>query len=295
MNGGKVFPVCQAKAAICILCSVVFLFRAPARAEAATVTNYLNYPSPYSIAINVGDAVVWVNPYALTNIVESYGGEWKSPPLISGDSFSFTFTNAGFYAYKTRSDSPGFGAGTVTVVAWTDAPPAVTINTPVDGSVVGYGFLLQASVTNTEDPAQIEYFANGNLIRTATNAPYGVWWGSTPQVGCALVAKATDRQGRVTWSQPVNVTGGRLFDIWGPRLLPTGELLFFYNAFATQTSGYLSASDSPIFTNNACALYNYMNLGWVGQPGVFVDESVRGGAVPRRFYTVIWGQGGACP
>lgn len=302
MNGGKDFRVCQAKAAICILCSAVFLFCPfcpPERAEATTVTNYLNYPwSQYSIAVNVGDTVVWVNQwpqYAGTNYVESYGCEWKSPPLSPGDSFSFTFTNAGFCAYRTRVVyRPDPTAGTVTVVAWTGAPPAVTINTPVDGSVVLWS-LVQASVTNTEDLAQIEYFANSDLIGTATNSPYGVWWNPAQQGQHMLVAKATDRQGRVTWSQPVNVTRGRGFDIWGPRLLPTGEMLFFYNAVPTQTSGYIVASDSPIFTNNVCSSYNYMNLGAVSLPGVFVDESVRGAAVLRRFYTVIPGHGGSCP
>ncbi len=288
MKGGK------DKAAICILFSAIFLFGLPERAETSTITNDLHYGSwLYSLAVNAGDTVVWVNQWpqnAGTNYVESYGGEWKSPALNSGDSFSFTFTNAGFFAYRTKA-----GAGTITVVAWTGAPPALTINTPVDGSVFSWswGTWVQASVPNPEDLAQIEYFANSNLIGTATNSPYGVGWRPAQQDQYTFVAKATDRQGGVTWSQPVNVTGrgGSPFYVWGPRLLPTGEMLFFYNAVSTAIPGYLASSDSPRFPYNVCSANNYTNsnLGWVRQPGVFVDESVRGGAVQRRFYAVIPG------
>ncbi len=294
----------RTKAGTCVLCWAVFLLRLPDVAGATTVTNYLGmrgwldgrFSPQYSLAVNVGDTVVWVNQPILgwppTNYVESYGGEWKSPPMKLGESFSFTFINAGFYAYRMADDSdPRFG--TVTVNTWTDAPPAVTINAPVDGSVI-LGGLVQASATNAENLEQIQFFANSDFIGSATNAPFAVMW-DAPQGHYVLLAKAIDRQGGITWSLPVNVTVGGLFQISGARLLPTGEMLFFYNAISYQTSGYISASDGPVFTNNACFLYNYLYLGRADCPGVFVDESVRGGGVQRRFYKVIHGSGGSCP
>jgi len=296
MNGKKFSLVYPTRAAISVLCSAVFLFRPPTQTQATTVTNYLNYNygwPQYSIAVNVGDTVVWVNQWT-TNSVESYGGEWKSPFLNSGDSFSFTFTNAGFYAYRTLANTPSPTVGTVTVLAWTGAPPAVTINTPVDGSAVGLSQLVQASVTNMEALAQIEYFSNSVLIGTVTNAPYWLWWGSSQTGQSVLIAKATDRQGRVTSSPPITViTGGGRggFGVWGPRLLPTGEMLFFYNADNTGVPGYVSSSDSPYFPYNVCFSGNYTNsnLGWVRWPGVFVDEGVRISVAPRRFYAVVPG------
>jgi Bacterial Ig domain len=159
---------------------------------------------------NAAHTVWWVNQqdpfYYGTNYTESYGGEWKSPPLNLGDSFSFTFTNAGFYAYRTGTMG-GYNnlqPGTVTVQAWTDAPPAVTINTPVSGAIlsdIGPG-LIQASVTNVEGVAEMQFFANSTLIGTATNAPYAILWRSGPPQGqYVLLAKATDRQGGVTCGQ----------------------------------------------------------------------------------------------
>jgi plastocyanin len=300
----------QAKTAVAMICGAICLLAPPERAKAATITNYVTaqYWPQYSIAVNVGDTVVWVNQLwtwlVPTNYIESYGGEWKSPPMKQGDSFSFTFTNAGFYAYRTgRSQSIGSWAGTVTVMPWTDAPPAITINVPVDGSYVSDG-VLQASVTNTEDITQIEYYDNSQFIGMGTNSPYRVtWWvafsawsnGQWVAGQHVFTARATDRQGRVTWSKPVTTTTTPAWGAWGAKLLPTGELLFFYNAQPRSNPGYISASDSPIFTNNACFFYNYLFLGSVSSPGAFVDESVREAAVQRRFYTVIPGMGGACP
>jgi hypothetical protein len=292
----------KVEATIWGFCLPVWLLVLLGQSEATTITNYLNgnwNRWQYSLAVYAGDTVVWVNQWpqvAGTNYVESYGGEWKSPPLNSGDSFSFTFSNAGFFAYRTADTNR---PGTVTVLAWTDAPPALAINTPVDGTVLAldWGTWVQASATNTADLARIEYFANSDLIGTVTNSPYEIWWGPTLQVEYVLMAKATDRQGRVTWSPPVSVVGGPQFGVWGPRLLPTGEMLFFYHAVPEQMAGCLSASDSPSFPENVCFSSNYTNVHLfdVSLPGVFVDESVRGGAVPRRFYAVVPATGGSCP
>ncbi len=150
------------------------------RTGATTLTNelFLGW-TQYSVALNAGDTMVWVNqPSASTdsNYLASYGGEWQSPPLAPSDSFAFTFTNAGFYAYRTGMIwKPGLvRCGTVTVYAWSGAPPAVTMNMPVDGATVPSHIVVQASVPNEQDLAQIDFFSNGSLIGTATNAPYTV-------------------------------------------------------------------------------------------------------------------------
>jgi hypothetical protein len=136
-------------------------------------------------------------------------------------------------------------------------------------------------VTNAETLAQIEYYANSNLIGSSSNAPYWFLWEGLVQQGpYVLAAKATDRQGGVTWSKPVNVAIGPTFWVWGPRVLPTGELLFHYNAFPLDGLIWLAYLDSPVTTNST----------WLatldGTPGIFVDESVRGSGVPARFYVI---------
>src|SRR5437899_6875985 len=265
--------------------------------QAATLTNYLN-DSPYwlyhSLVVNVGDTIVWVNQQDVhlgTNYIESFGGEFKSPLMNTGDSFSFRFTNAGFYAYRTglqkSHPTPGAEAtvGTITVNAWTGSPPAVTLNAPLNGSVLSLDmWLVQASATNADNLAQIDYFANSSLIGTATNPPFIIQWGvpyqSEPYLTYTITAKATDPQGAATWSEPVNITVAKNEVLWGPQVLPTGELLFHYNG--SIFTDFIVASDSLMFTNNA-------QLAGFEHSGVFIDEAVRGGGFAERFYKIVYG------
>jgi len=286
----------KAKRMVCALCLGLPLLGMAHRAAAATITNYLHFTwnqwQGYYLAVNVGDTVVWFNDltWASPNSVESYGGEWKSPPLYVGDSFSFTFTNSGFYAYRTGFDDPRALSGAITVAAWTNEPPAVTINVPADGSVLSHlSFpLVQASVTNTDGIAEIQYFANGDLIGIGVSPPYGVPWTNLIDVApgqCVLLAKAVDRQGKAMLSPPVNVlvAPGGVPDLvlWGPRTLPGGKLLFFYNAYPFLKHNAITCSDSIAFSNptwNAAVWHS----------GVFVDD-LPASAGQCRFYRLTGG------
>jgi Bacterial Ig domain len=179
-------------------------------------------------------------------------------------------------------------AGTVTVLAWTGAPPAVAINMPVDGTTVPGGAWVQASATNTADLVSIEFYANSDFIGVATNSPYGVWWGASLQAQYILTAKATNREGEVTWSPSVRANVGPQNGVWGPRRLPTGEMLFFFSVVPYEAGAYLAASDTPSSLRFSCSGgYTNIHLVEVSSQGAFVDESVRGGAVPRRFYAAV--------
>ena len=249
------------------------------------LTNYLRRPwLQFSVQVNVGDSVVWVNQEPLfegTNYVRSYGGEFESPLLYPDDTFSFTFTNAGFYAYHTGAD-PAYAppAGTITVNALTGAPPEVMINVPVEGFVLpSFGGLVQATVSNADNIAEVDYFANGSLIGVATNAVYGIYWPGGQAGSVTLLAKAIDRQGGMTWSPPVNVTvAASSIGVWGSQLLPTGEMLLHYHARVAGIIYLLVYSGEPSFTNR-------MPVKLVDYPGIWVDEAARLGT-PRRFYHI---------
>lgn len=55
--------------------------------------------SPQSLQVANGDTVTWTNSDALAHSVKSTAGFFDSPTLGSGQSFSFTFTQQGSYAY----------------------------------------------------------------------------------------------------------------------------------------------------------------------------------------------------
>ncbi len=276
----------------------LLLLGVPNHGTAATITNYVGDGwAQYWFNVNAGDTVVWVNEQPLylgTNFVESYGGEWSSPPMVNlGDSFSFTFTNAGFYAYRTGAigwDGTKGLPGVVTVNAWTGAPPAVTILTPLDGSFSLAGpQVLQAWVTNTANITEIQYFAGTNLMGIGTagaSPPFAVWgpWPYLPQGKYALVAKAIGKAGLVTSSQPITITIVPYYAVWGPRRLPTGEMLLFYDATEVKLniSMFVMGFDS-LQSSNAVVKVP------VASPGVFVDETVRGAPASQRFYRTGFG------
>jgi plastocyanin len=281
----------EAKGRIRAILVVLALARLPGGAAGATITNNLVSASPwqqYALAVNAGDTVVWVNQHPAdqgSNYVESCGGDWKSPMLNTGDSFAYAFTNAGFYAYRTGSGVAFYG--TVTVNASRIASPSVTINTPVDGSILlsGVPGLVQASVANMQPLAEIEYFAGAaggtNSIGTGTAAPYGIQWTNPVPGPCVLLARAVDESGRATWSNPVQVTFDDTFRLWGARVLRSGQFLTFFNCYGGgPRAGYadlLGSSDelSPSTGTNVAGLTS---------PGVFVDENASGMPGASRFY-----------
>ena len=223
-----------------------------------------------------------------TNYVQCYGGEWKSPLLGQGASFAVAFTNPGFYAYRTsESAQTGLTSGTVTVSGWTNQPPPVTINTPIDGFrfAVPWTASVQASVTNPAETVLVQYVANASPIGSATNPPYVVQWQPSTPGAYALVARATDRQGAVTESLPVNVQVLPLGQyVWGPRVLPTGAFLFFYD-LAGGIRSLVYVSDNLSFAN----------AGFVGTTiraafGMFVDESAPASGGGPRYYTIAGGR-----
>ena len=80
-------------------------------------THYINIQgyafSPSSITINVGDTIVWTNYDSASHTVTSNDGTFDSGSITNGNTFSFTFTNAGTFDYYC-APHPGM-TGSVTV------------------------------------------------------------------------------------------------------------------------------------------------------------------------------------
>jgi Bacterial Ig domain len=272
--------------ALCVVLAVLNIIGG----GAATITNYLGAAwQQGNLAVNVGDTVVWVNQQTSpsTNYVESYGGEWKAALPNQGDSFAFTFTNAGFYAYRTGLPAVTFtypvNVGTVAVNGWTNTVPAVTINTPVDGFYFpgtdwAPSMLVQSSVTNNERITAVQYFANGSLVGTAASPPYNLAWSNRTEGAYTVVARALDRDGVGTESQPVKVVFTTNPSVWGAHVLSRGQLLLFFKGWQNGWTALFSADSLP-YTNAQTE-----GMIWDSQAGVFVDESLPDPAVQARYY-----------
>ena len=269
------------------LCIMGLIVAFISRGQSATITNYLQHRwQQFNLSVNVGDTITWVNLQSSpSNYVHSYGGEWDAALASYGTSFSFTFTNSGFFAYRTGL-SPAPFVGAVQVRDWSNQPPAVSIIAPVSGSIFSPGWsllggMVQASVTNEADIAEVQFFANGNAIGSATSSPYSVRWTNTAYGQYILTAKALDLHGNDSYSDPVSFQIGPDYFIWGARLLATGELFFFYSVGEDGRAQAVVFSDTPNFSS-----FTTLVLGLADFAGAIVDESVKASQVPTRFYRV---------
>lgn len=246
-----------------------------------------------NVEIYAGDTVTWTVPRSATNYLadtESYTGEWKSPILRAGESFSHTFTTPGRYAYRigwyTRPERPSFvrnGLGTVTVRPLVGPRPAVSIVTPPDGFLFQFDLSLEAVVTNSAASVQaVHFFAGDRLLGTATNAPYRLYTGFGDNPGVyELTAVAVDRAGNTNSSPPVRLRfaerGAYLF---APMRLPRGQFLFHYVADHRQPWVYWS-EDLKTWRPFSVSL----NSSTVLDLGRAVTNLLSG----RRIYTIVPG------
>lgn len=243
---------------------------------------------PQIIGIKVGDTVTWYMASSVSNFTESLGGEWKSPSFTNtGATFSYTFTNAGFFVYRTAR-----AVGTITVKAWTNPPPPVEIVWPVDDFLplgVGRPILITPAFSwPTGEISKVDIFLNGspldllgdtNTPASISSPPYRIQW-LMPQPG-ALTARVTDKQGNTGWSPAVNLPvfigapGGA--GLFLPRRLPTGQFMFYYGVAMTMQGGIGYADTlSLLDPRNGFGVYGY---------GVYVDFSATHS--PHRFYSII--------
>ena len=85
-------------------------------------------------------------------------------------------------------------------------PPTVSITTPLDNSKwhapAGFPFMVSAAAPETNDTLTVEFYANGNLIGTRTNAPWSITTSNLTAGTYVLTAKAIDGQGANTISNP---------------------------------------------------------------------------------------------
>lgn len=69
----------------------------PPRAAAVTIDNFTF--SAASLNVSVGTTVTWTNSDDVPHTVTSATKVFKSPPLDTGESFSYTFKTAGTFEY----------------------------------------------------------------------------------------------------------------------------------------------------------------------------------------------------
>jgi plastocyanin len=104
-----------------------------AQEQAVTIVDFAFNPS--SITVPAGTRVTWTNTGQRPHTTSARGGQWDSGTLMNGQSFSFTFQQAGTYAYQCNIH-PAQMQGTVVVQGGppaaqpTPTPPAMPAPSP---------------------------------------------------------------------------------------------------------------------------------------------------------------------
>src|SRR3954452_16088459 len=124
----------------------------PAGAATRTVNVY-SYFSPKSVTITEGDTVKWVNKDNVTHQIYGEKGQFISPILKPGQTFSFTFRAAGTYNYKDELHPKM--TGTITVKG---APPTLTLAASTQYAVAGDKVTLTGVVSNHKPGEQVQIF-----------------------------------------------------------------------------------------------------------------------------------------
>jgi len=125
-----------------------------------------------------------------------YTFTWSAPP-------------SGMYTLTTvATDNDGATTTSAAVAIRVNAVPQVAITAPAQNTVTNAPGSLTVSAT-ASDPdgnvVKVEFYANGNVIGGATQAPYSMTWSNVPAGSYNLTAIATDNDGGSTTSAPVSM------------------------------------------------------------------------------------------
>jgi plastocyanin len=137
---------------------LVFLVTlAPAEAATFAVSITKSGFSPSALTIAVGDTVVWTNSDTTGHQIESKSAGFTSPLLAPGQTFSFTYTAAGRYAYQDKVVKKL--RGTVTVQGATGPPISITGTASRGVVVYGSTVTLSGTVSSKRAGETITVFA----------------------------------------------------------------------------------------------------------------------------------------
>jgi hypothetical protein len=120
--------------------------------------------------------------------------------VVSGPSVNFEATAGTTYAIAAS----GLGS----TVELQLAASTIQIVAPTSGATLWAGANVELTATATTNDgilSEMQFFQNGNLIGTVTNAPYQILWTNFPAGWYSLTAFGTDVLGRTRSSPPINI------------------------------------------------------------------------------------------
>lgn len=114
--------------------AVAFVTVGPASAATFTVSIAKTGFTPSAVTIAVGDTVTWRNDDSTSHQIASKSAGFTSPLIKPGETFSFTYKDAGRFSYQDETVKRN--KGTVTVQG---APTTISLTAVVSTTLVVYG------------------------------------------------------------------------------------------------------------------------------------------------------------
>jgi Bacterial Ig domain/IPT/TIG domain/Bacterial TSP3 repeat len=172
---------------------------------------------------------VYTGLWSAQGRLEATLSDGSAPTFVDTSLTNSSATSNGVYTITYRAATAGqtlrirytvfndFAApfGNVTLEAATlvagddpNAPPTVSLTSPVNGAVLNAGsnLVLNASASDSDGTVKkVEFFQGSTKLGESTTAPYTYTWASAPGGLYTLSAVATDDKGRTATSAPVNV------------------------------------------------------------------------------------------
>lgn len=215
------------------LLALALILAAPATSATTTVQIRRAGFVPATVTINQDDSVTWRNTDTIDHQVVANGGQFASPILDPGESYTFTFRNAGTFRYHDGLHPTR--RGTITVRG---APPQVTLVTSAPVVKSGSAVTLSGTVNNrragqTVTIVQLPFGQTTKQViatlQTTTNGAFS--FNVTPQVNTLYQAQWRTAENSVTVQvQPL---------IKLPRASRSGYFHFFVTASQSFAGRYV--------------------------------------------------------
>lgn len=242
------------------------------------------YSETYALAtVANGGVLVWVNGQLLidswtnhaTAITNSANVVLNSQELYNVQMDYFQSASNGVVQLLWSSPSTAGGIIPQTqLYPYTNPPPVVVVTAPTNGST----FTAAATVSLTAEAATayntlsfVDFYTNGVLLGTVSNAPFALTTTGWPAGGYTVTASATDGSGLSTTSAPVSI------------LVGAGSGL----AYGLTTNGLVGA----FLNENMPGAFNGATPPLLSETGAFLDTSNRvpvAGLIPYVPNTPLW-------
>lgn len=229
---------------------------AGAGADTRTVQITKSGFTPANITVQLGDTVTWRNTDTAVHQVVADNGSFASPVLKSGETYSYTFTSNGRFAYRDEFAKARRGSVTVT-----GAPASVSLNpsasTVVYGSTVTLSGQTSGQITNEPVTLTSQPFGKGtqSIATTMTSTAGNFAFQVTPSIQTAYQARwRTGTSPNVTVDVAPRVGLGRI----GNR----------YNVKVTSDLAY---GGNYVWVQRKARLYG----SWTNAKRVFLSDSSR--------------------